>query len=201
MSDPAEVVLRWARPEDRDALLAVCLGTGDAGQDASGLVQQGDLYGLIYAVPYLQFEPGCSLVAEHRGAVLGYALGAVDTPTFEARLEREWWPTLREVHPLPGVGTDRDRQLVGRLHHPVHTPPAVTDRYPSHLHIDLLPTLQGLGLGRRMMEMLLARLAAAGSTGVHLGVDPRNTRAVGFYEHLGFARHGDESIVLFTKRL
>jgi ribosomal protein S18 acetylase RimI-like enzyme len=201
MSNPADVALRWARPDDRDALLDVCRRTGDAGQDATGLLHHGDLYGLIYAAPYLRYEPECSLVAEHLGIVAGYALGAPDTAAFEARLEADWWPPLRERHPLPGDGTDLDRHLVGQLHHPLRTPPEVTDRYPAHLHIDLLPVLQGQGVGRRMIDMLLTQLAARGATGVHLGVDPRNARAVGFYEHLGFARHGNESVVLFTKRL
>jgi ribosomal protein S18 acetylase RimI-like enzyme len=35
---------------------------------------------------------------------------------------------------------------------------------------------------------------------VHLGVDPRNARAIGFYEHLGMRRHDHEGGVLFTQR-
>ncbi len=196
-----DTVLRWARPDDRDALYEVCLRTGDAGNDARHLLQHGRLYGHLYAAQYLEFEPSCALVAEFEGSVAGYALGAVDTEAFETRLEREWWPPLRLAHPLPGDGTDLDRHLIGQLHRPVRTPPAVTDRYPSHLHMNLLPPLQGRGIGRTMMTTLLERLAEQGSTGVHLGVDPRNHRAIGFYEHLDFTRHGDDRIVLFTRRL
>jgi ribosomal protein S18 acetylase RimI-like enzyme len=43
-----------------------------------------------------------------------------------------------------------------------------------------------------MMAGLLAELRARGGPGVHLGVDSRNHRAVGFYEHSGF-EHLDET--------
>ena len=38
------------------------------------------------------------------------------------------------------------------------------------------------------MERLLAALAEQEVTGVHLEVAPNNRRAMGFYQHLGFAR-------------
>lgn len=201
MTNAADVVLRWARPDDRDALYDVCARTGDAGTDARGLLDHPALYGHVYAGAYLAFAPEFALVAEHHGVVAGYALGVLDTNAFEEQCEKDWWPALRARYPLPGTGTEVDHRLVARLHSPTRTPTSLTARYPSHLHIDLLPELQGRGLGRQMMALLLDRLRDAGSIGVHLGVDPRNAHAIGFYEHLGFTRHGDERIVLFTKRL
>ena len=60
--------------------------------------------------------------------------------------------------------------------------------YPSHGHIDLLPQARGRGIGRRCMSFLERQLAAAGSTGLVLGVDPRNTEAQGFYAAIGYER-------------
>ena len=62
----------------------------------------------------------------------------------------------------------------------------MTDRYPAHLHVDLLPHVQGQGLGRRLLEGFMAAAHAAGAGGVHLGVSTGNERAVGFYGRLGF---------------
>jgi ribosomal protein S18 acetylase RimI-like enzyme len=78
--------------------------------------------------------------------------------------------------------------------------------YPSHAHIDLLPRAQGRGHGRHMMEQLLAALRRHGSPGVHLGVSVANTRAQGFYTHLGFreltrAGSGDDACVYMGIRL
>jgi ribosomal protein S18 acetylase RimI-like enzyme len=196
-----EVIIRPAAAADRDALYGVCLHTGHAGDDASGLLADGDLYGHVYAGQYLLLEPAFALVADFSGDVKGYVLGALDTTAFETRCEAEWWPRLREQYPLPAVGTAVDRQLVGLIHRPYVTDARLVERYPSHLHINLLPAVQGMGLGAALVESLLQRLTAAGSVGVHLGVDPRNEHAIGFYEHLGFTRRDHDNGVLFTRRL
>ena len=200
MTDERPIELRAATERDRDALYEICVRTGDAGNDASELVLDGSLFGHVYAGAYLRFQPDCAFVADLDGLVVGYVLGALDTVEFEARCEAEWWPSLRTRYPPPGAGTDVDRRLIAAIHHPRRTPADVTDRDPSHLHIDLLPVAQGRGIGRRLMQLLFDRLSAAGSPGVHLGVDPRNAHAIGFYEHLGMRRHDHDGGVLFTRR-
>jgi hypothetical protein len=62
------------------------------------------------------------------------------------------------------------------------------DVYPAHLHIDLLPPFQGVGHGRALMETFYAAAARAAARGVHLTVLAANTRAIGFYRHLGLRR-------------
>ena len=73
--------------------------------------------------------------------------------------------------------------------------------YPAHLHIDLLPRAQGQGHGRRLMTAMFDRLTAAGASGVHLGVRRTNTRAIAFYEKLGFTPTPDDLGILMTRRL
>jgi RimJ/RimL family protein N-acetyltransferase len=58
--------------------------------------------------------------------------------------------------------------------------------HPAHLHIDLLPAYQGAGHGRALITTFLQALGEMGVPRVHLGMDPRNTRARAFYERLGF---------------
>ena len=62
----------------------------------------------------------------------------------------------------------------------------ILSAYPSHLHIDVLPRLQGAGIGGRLMQTLLDALRAGGSCGVHLVVSAGNPHAIGFYHHVGF---------------
>jgi ribosomal protein S18 acetylase RimI-like enzyme len=83
-------------------------------------------------------------------------------------------------------GWTRVQQVYHSYHHPDYFCPEPYEWYPSHLHIDLLPRAQGRGYGRRMIERIMDTLRARGSPGAHLGVSTLNTRAFGFYQHLGF---------------
>ena len=189
--------IRRVEAEDRSAIYEVCLLTGDAGQDASELYDDPLLLGHVYAWPYALFEPSLAFVVADHDGVAGYVLGAVDTASFGARLEREWWPALRRRYPLDGEYRASDRRLVEMIHRP-RVGSAHAETHPSELHIDVLPRCQRTGAGRRLMVTLLDALRERGSPGVHLGVDPRNTNACGFYRHLGFDEHRTDRHVTFT---
>lgn len=199
------VLIRPYRAADLDALYRVCLLTAASGQDATSLFRDPDMPGHAYAAPYGLFEPSLAFVVEEPGSgtapqVSGYIVGALDTLAFEARLDRLWWPRLRGRYQAPSPGIPFDQltfeQVVARdIHHRPPSPGELTSRYPSHLHIDLLPHLQGLGLGRVLMSTLLDALRASGSRGVHLYCAPDNHRANGFYRHLGFRLLSPDSLV------
>jgi ribosomal protein S18 acetylase RimI-like enzyme len=179
--------IRPYAPADLDALYEICLRTGAAGDDASDLVEDPQLLGHLYAAPYGVLEPEHAFVLDDgRGRAAGYVLGALDTVAFEARCEAEWWPPLRARYPQREGGDGLDDLLIGMLHHRRRRGDEVLGRFPSHLHIDLLPEVQGHGWGRRLMATLFDALAADGSPGVHWGVSAQNHRALGFYRHLGF---------------
>ena len=183
-------------PADADALYDVCLRTGDEGKDASGSMLHPRLLGDIFVGPYLRFAPELALTADDGTRAAGYALAVLDTARFEATLDDEWWPPLREVYPRPGPAphTGED-ELLAMVHDPALVRHPTLPGFPSHLHIDLLEHLRGAGLGERMMLELFARLRSAGSPGVHLGVAAANTGAQRFYARLGFVelqRSGDE---------
>ena len=191
MARVPELSIRPAEFEDLDALYSVCLRTGAAGDDATGLYADGDLLGHVYVAPYVLLESGFGLVITADDAVVGYALAAPDTAEFEAEAASAWWPVLQRRYPLPD-GPDAARRadddLIALIHSPRVTPPELVAAYPAHLHIDLAPETQGLGAGRRLMDALEDDLRRRGASGVHLGTDPANVRSHGFYEHLGYTR-------------
>lgn len=206
MDDVRTAELRAYRAGDEEALMRVCLETGAAGGDATDVfTREPRLLSEIYLLPYLALAPElATVVAAPDEPPVGYVLGAVDSTAFEAEAEARWWPSLRERYPLDAVPADApEAALVRRIHEPESTPPALLRDHPSHLHIDLLPVVQGQGYGRRLLERLFDQLAAAGSTGVHLGTSAANTRAIGFYRAMGFAEWPSESSgsVTFVRRL
>jgi ribosomal protein S18 acetylase RimI-like enzyme len=183
--------LRRATAADHDALADVCLKTGDAGKDATKREDDPRLLGLIYAIPYQVLEPDLAFAIDGPEGVSGYLFGALDTHAFNARLAKDWYPRLQAEMADPGPdsanwrGSDWARR---QIHHPDFTTPKALAAYPSHGHIDLLPEARGKGIGRRAMAFLEQRLAAAGSTGLFMQVDPKNRDALGFYAAVGFER-------------
>ena len=69
-----------------------------------------------------------------------------------------------------------------------HKPNDDLKSYPAHLHIDLLPEVQGKGMGRKLIEVFTNKLIELKSPAVHLQVGKKNTGAVVFYERVGFER-------------
>lgn len=195
------VRIRPARESDEPALYDICLRTGDSGEDASGLYADPRLPGELYVGPYLHLPGTLAYVAEDSAGVAGYVLGAVDTAAFETALERTWLPPLRERYPRDRFPAGSpDARIVTLLHDPPVADPGLLVGYPAHLHVDLLPRMQGQGAGRALMETLFEALSAAGVPGAHLGVGRTNRRAIAFYEHLGFDTAAVDDLALTMTR-
>lgn len=185
---PASIMveIRPYRASDLDTIYDICLATGDAGADASHLYREPKLLGHVYAGPYGIHAPDTAFVAQDEDGVGGYVLGPANTRAFGNVLEASWWPALRARYPDPGEPVTPDERMQRLIHHPARMPRRIVDAYPAHLHIDLLPRLQGRGLGRRMIEHWLESVARSGARGAHLSVGTRNARAVRFYRACGF---------------
>jgi len=181
--------IRNYRRGDLDAVYRICLETGAHGKDATHLYRDPKVIGHVYAGAYVTFEPDSAFVLEDDEGVGGYVIGAIDTHAFERKLEREWWPQLREAYrdssDKPHQEWSPDERMAYLIHHPSRTPKRISEPYPSHLHIDLLPRLQGRGFEKQMIDTWLESTRAMGSKGMHLGVGPANERAVRFYESYG----------------
>ena len=171
---------------DRDDVYAICVRTGASGGDATGLYSNDDLLPDIFAGPYLAYQPDLALVVDTGDHVAGYLLAVADSPAFVAWYEAEWMPWFCAKHPLDAAPAPRERETIGfGLDVRGAVVPEVA-QYPAHLHIDLLPELQGRGFGRALIRTLLAALRERGIPGVYLTMSPANHGARAFYDRLGF---------------
>jgi ribosomal protein S18 acetylase RimI-like enzyme len=182
-----EPVIRPYRASDRAAVGDVCVRTADNGGDARALYPDPDLMATLFAWPYVDFEPELAHVLDDGERAVGYIVGTADTPAFARRFREEWLPAVSGRFPEPPAepATPADRML-GLLHAPERMVVPEVAGYPAHLHIDLLPSVQGSGFGRALMGVFLAGLGAAGVGRVHLCVSRANTGARVFYDRLGF---------------
>ena len=193
VTPPGHPFIRPYRPSDRHDLAEICLLTAAGGGDATGVYSDDALMPEVFALPYVEYAPELAFVVDdgHGERALGYVIGVADTRAFVEWWKREWAPGFRLRHPAPGAATGRnpgftEEQLLAAGTDPERMLIAEVDEYPAHLHIDLLPGLQGQGFGRRLIDTLRGALADRGVAAVHLGMDAANTGARAFYDRLGF---------------
>jgi ribosomal protein S18 acetylase RimI-like enzyme len=182
--------IRPFEARDIDSLFAISLATGLAGGDASRVYDDPRMMGHIYSAPYALLDPGLALIVEDGQGVAGFVVGTVDTASWESRLEREWWPSLRPKYVDPTDTPEASRTPAQRrafmIHHPTPTPPAVSRKYPAHLHLNLLARLQGRGVGSMLFEAWLALAKARGAKALHVAVNRANETAIRFWTRQGF---------------
>lgn len=182
--------LRSFRPGDEPALAEICLRTADTGSDATGILDDDDIWAAVFVLPYVARHPELAAVVEtDDGRVAGYAVATGDTDGFEEWFQHQWWPRFAQRWPAPvGAAATRQDSVLAYAYGRRPGVEPFARHYPAHLHIDLLPELQGQGWGRRLIEALRDRLRAAGVPGVHLVAAGTNAGAIAFYERLGFTR-------------
>lgn len=193
-----QIEIRTVCNADIPHLFDICLKTGDNGKDATSLFNDPFLLGHYYAAPYALYSVDFSFVAVDKDSGLpsGYVIGCQDTQEFYKH-RKEYLSSLKDyVQENKNNKSDTEKDLKKSIYTAISIEETNSDdendelfwckEYPAHLHIDLLPSLQGAGLGHKMMQTFLENLRSKGIKGVHLGVSGQNKKACAFYEREGF---------------
>lgn len=179
-----EFKIRNAEIKDLPEMENICLVTGAAGSDASHLYNNKKLIAQIYCTPYVLYDTTpCLVVVDEDDKAHGYIIGCFNTERFYHWVNTEYFPTID----LSGENkTPAEENLKSLIQRGVHVT-EVELEYPAHLHIDLLPTLQGQGMGRKLMEAFFTILRENGVKKLSLGMSKENIGAFHFYQKLGFS--------------
>ena len=176
--------IRPLTPADRAAVGAIAYETGFFGESAARYFPARALFELLWAGPYFSEAGATGFVAERGGEVLGYIVGFTDERLYRRALLRtvvrglgRAWPPTRELWPT--------------LHYLARAalfpgPHADPERYPAHLHLNLLAASRGLRLGDALLGAYLAELTRRGVPGVQLSTTSENRAALGLYRKHGF---------------
>ncbi len=125
---------------------------------------------------YIEKEPENCFVIDDDGKAVGYIICAENYDRYKEIFDREYLPETKQF------GEENYKWAV------VSSDPQskVKDEYPAHLHIDILPEYQRMGMGGKLVETLCEHLASKGIEGVCLTCGPKNERAMNFYKKRGF---------------
>ena len=183
------MIIRQSCIQDLPYIYEICLKTGASGKDATELFNDKNMLGSYYAAPYIVNSPKDCFVVVENGLVCGYILSTKDTNSFYSWMNNSWLPPIRENYKNGFIPkSDTEKSLLNTILKDCESEKSswIKD-FPAHLHIDILDTLQGKGMGRKLMEKLFDNLGSQNISGIHLGVDKNNQNAQGFYKKIGFS--------------
>lgn len=182
------ISIRRAGRADSLAVAHICQRTFFGGPD----FPYPELVSLRWADWYTENSEHCFVAADERDIPGGYILCAADSTAYCRSFRETIVPRIRAA--LSRLKAESPRLY--KKYRPVFLPvideyrlpriKRIVKTYPAHLHMDLLPEFQKMGLGGALMRRLLEHLRENNIPGVHLIVGRNNRNAVGFYESQGF---------------
>ena len=159
---------------DKDDVRFVCLNSEGPCKSS----KRGINFALaVYCDYYIEKEPqNCFVAADKNGKAIGYVICAEDFDTFQKRFIEEYYPKIKSWE-------YKRRKSALRA---IESQEKYKEEYPAHLHIDILPEYQHMGLGTKLMKDLCDHLRQNGIKGVMFTVWHKNYNAIKFYEKYGF---------------
>ncbi|SCK19063.1 GNAT family N-acetyltransferase [Streptomyces sp. WMMB 322] len=194
-----ETEIRLFAEADRTELRQLFRRAG-AGAATASLWGHEESEAEIYLRAYMDLEPESLFVAVVDGAPAGYLAGSLDPSRFPSESERIARAIKKHrlaLRPRPAAFLARSVLDLGRaaLRGELTASDFSDERWPAHLHINVVPEARGTGASDGLMNAWFRRLRAGGSPGCHLLTLAENTRAVRFFERMGFTKYGATPLV------
>lgn len=168
------MTIRPYQEKDKENVRFVCLNS----EGPSSFDEEMSFFILNTYCDYFIEQEGdnCFVAADENDRAIGYIFCAENYDAYKARFMAEYLPRF-------------DPSLTRRIENAAHSADMQAkykDTYPAHLHIDVLPEYQRMGLGHKLVDTLCAHLRSKGVKGVMLTTAPDNKVGRGFYDKYGF---------------
>lgn len=173
-----QIGIRPYQQKDKQAVRGVCIATSSLPVNTQ---RQKELLLLQYCDYYLEQEPdSCFVAVDETDTPIGYILCAKEYHAYRQRFLKRYLPRIRALSIWRAIAARAEVGLTGRY----------AQRYPAHMHIDILEGFQRQGIGHRLVDALIASLAGRHTQGLMLSVGAKNEKGVSFYNQYGFQRIG-----------
>lgn len=181
-----EYLIREAHQSDLPDIYNICHKTGFNGEDCGDRLSDKYIIGQFYAAPYLFFELDMCFVLTENDIPKGYVIGCSNNKEFDKWMNKYWLNNLKLKYPICDNDnlSNFEKNLRKRINQEFCTP-SFLDNYKSHLHIDLLPSVQKKGFGKKLMEIFWNKLRQKNVEKMYLGVGDENFNGIEFYKRIG----------------
>ncbi len=160
--------------KDKDAVHNICLycdGPEDFSEEAINFLLS------TYCDYYIEMEPhNCFVAVDENDTAVGYIICTEDFDKYISQFKEQYITRIPEEETKYRIFSNN----ANRLHE------KYKDIYPAHLHIDILPEYQRMGIGHLLMDKLLSHLNEKRIRGVMLDVASFNEKGIAFYKKYGF---------------
>ena len=158
--------------KDKENVRFVCLNS----EGPCDMDEAGRHYILTtYCDYYIEREPqNCFVAVDETDRAVGYIICTESFELFYPVFIRDYVSRFSQAMFCYGAAHSADLQAKYRA------------EYPAHLHIDVLPEFQRMGVGHRLVDTLAAHLRAKNVPGVMLTVGASNFVGQSFYKKYGF---------------
>jgi len=135
---------------------------------------------MLYCNFYLETSPKtCFMAVNEQDEAVGYVICHPCFKTFEKEFKENYLKKLYKISMRAGLLRSIMFIIEKRF----------AKVYNAHLHIDILPNYQRMGLGHKLIDALKAKLIEDNVNGVYLIVGNINKKGVNFYKKYGFKKH------------
>jgi ribosomal protein S18 acetylase RimI-like enzyme len=182
-------LIRPYRPEDRDALRAICADTGFLGQPIDPVFEDRELFADYLTSYYTDAEPEACFVCEFAGEVKGYVMGsrfprkkdAYEKRKLPGLVARGLWRYF--TRPYNAASRKYVKWILTQARKEVpFTPPNI-----PHFHFNVRPEARSVGATREMVDVFLRHLTAHGEKQVYgQVVTYESRRGNRMFERYGF---------------
>ncbi len=184
-----QIEIRKMRAQDRQAVEHICLSTAPSALNSTVKMRE---YTLLMYNRYYTRMAGDSFVAVNSYDIpIGYILCAPSYEHYRKSFYENELSGIKKISFTRGISARGEVAYMKRF----------SKEYPAHLHIDILPEYQHMGIGKKLMQALLTHLKNTGVKGVMLIVSPDNKNAISFYEKCGFTAVSHGAGIVFAIRL